>query len=215
MTARPTVVLPHPDSPTSPSVSPRRSVSETSSTARTAPVRRGMTPLITGKLTLRSVTSRIASWVSMTVIVQVTADPMPGRHFDERRFLVRAWFEAFLAARRELAADGQPVNVGDRAGDGLQPRRSLAVDPWQRRQQPARVRMERVVEQLPHRRQFLQLAAVHHGDAITGFGDDGEIVRDEENGRRCPSRLDVEHQPENLRLNGYVECRRRFVGDEQ
>ncbi len=47
--ARPMVVLPDPDSPTRPSVSPRSIVNETPSTARTQPVRLRMTPVRIGK----------------------------------------------------------------------------------------------------------------------------------------------------------------------
>src|SRR5262245_55370785 len=56
--ARPTVDLPHPDSPTSPNVSPRRMASVTPSTARTSPTCRSSTsPLLMGNQTLRSSTS--------------------------------------------------------------------------------------------------------------------------------------------------------------
>ena len=48
--ARPVVLLPQPDSPTRPSVSPRRIVIDTSSTARTSPTwRSSTTPLLIGK----------------------------------------------------------------------------------------------------------------------------------------------------------------------
>ena len=47
-TQRPVVVLPQPDSPTRPSVSPRRIVKLTPSTARTTPTCRPKKPLETG-----------------------------------------------------------------------------------------------------------------------------------------------------------------------
>ena len=54
---RPTVVLPQPDSPTSPSVSPRSSVNDTPSTACTSPTLRSNTPARTGKCLVRLRTS--------------------------------------------------------------------------------------------------------------------------------------------------------------
>ena len=58
MTARLTVVLPQPDSPTRPSVSPAESVRLTPSTARTAPIVRRRTLLRIGKCTCRSSMAR-------------------------------------------------------------------------------------------------------------------------------------------------------------
>ena len=51
---RPSVVLPQPDSPASPSVSPRAISSDTPSTARTRPFTRASTPRRMGKLTATS-----------------------------------------------------------------------------------------------------------------------------------------------------------------
>ncbi len=60
--ARPVVLLPQPDSPTRPRVSPRRTSNDTPSTAFTLPTWRRMTaPAITGKWTFRSLTSRTVS----------------------------------------------------------------------------------------------------------------------------------------------------------
>ena len=60
--ARPVVLLPQPDSPTRPKVSPRRTSNDTPSTAFTLPTWRRMTaPAITGKWTFRSLTSRTVS----------------------------------------------------------------------------------------------------------------------------------------------------------
>ena len=56
--ARPTVLLPHPDSPTNPSVSPWLSSKLTPSTAFTSAILRAKTPPTTGKRTRRSWISR-------------------------------------------------------------------------------------------------------------------------------------------------------------
>ena len=53
MSARPVVLLPQPDSPTRPSVSPRRMVNEMSSTARTTPIVFCRNPARIGKWTSR------------------------------------------------------------------------------------------------------------------------------------------------------------------
>ena len=55
--SRAVVDLPQPDSPTMPSVSPRRTLSVTSSTACTSPARREKTPVATGKRFVRPSTS--------------------------------------------------------------------------------------------------------------------------------------------------------------
>ncbi len=81
-------------------------------------------------------------------------------------------------------------------------------------QQPFGVRVLRAREQLFDRRLFDDAARVHDGDAVGDFGDDAEVVRDEEHGEvaRPPQLVD---QLKNLRLNGHVERGRRLVGDEQ
>jgi hypothetical protein len=55
---RPTVVLPLPDSPTSPSTSPFRMAKETPSTALTFPTTRERTPPRMGKCFFKSLISR-------------------------------------------------------------------------------------------------------------------------------------------------------------
>src|SRR5918993_3078312 len=127
--ARPTVVFPHPDSPTRPMVSPLRSVNDTPSTARTSLFFRGMTPPKTGKRTFRSCTSRMTSEVSMAVVVKVAADPVVGRGFDQRWFDTGAGLEPLGTARRELAPNRKMVDVGHRARNRRQPLRPRAVDP--------------------------------------------------------------------------------------
>ena len=57
--ARPSVVLPEPDSPTTPSVSPLRMASETPSTALMWPMVRRSTPRLIGNHTFRSRVSTI------------------------------------------------------------------------------------------------------------------------------------------------------------
>jgi hypothetical protein len=74
--------------------------------------------------------------------------------------------------------------------------------------------MPRVAEQLPHRSPLDNLSAVHHQHARGDFGDDAEVVRDEQD-REAESLLQVGEQLEDLCLDGHVERGRGLVGDEQ
>src|SRR5687767_10578755 len=109
-------------------VSPRCSVNDTPSTARTSPFFRGMTPPKTGNRTFRSRTSRMTSEVAMAIVVEVTADPVIGRGFDQRRLNTGTGLKALRAAGRELTPDGQIVDIRNRPGDCRQPGGPFAVD---------------------------------------------------------------------------------------
>ena len=81
-------------------------------------------------------------------------------------FVCQSTDEAFTAIERIMVreefgrtAGRQIVNIRHGAGDRRQTRRTVAIDSRQRREEAARVGMERVVEQLANRRHFLQLAA--------------------------------------------------------
>src|SRR5436190_12476350 len=147
--ARPTVVLPLPDSPTRPSVSPCSRVNDTPATACTSLFLRSSTPPNTGNLTSRFLTSRM---VGMFVgdSVQVAAHEMSGRALDEPRLDIGARLESIGAARGEFAAGRQIENVGHRAGDGGHALRLIAVDAGQPSDQAARVGMHRLLEQRPY-----------------------------------------------------------------
>src|SRR5258708_7153378 len=140
----PTVDLPHPDSPTSPKVSPCLIEKETPSTAKTWPETRLKTPLRMGKCFLRSVTSssgppleemreraRSATTTSATYglhdAIGVPACGKMARHlFLDRRVVGAAFVGSELAARRGGAA-GRHVLQGRHPGRGL-PEAGAAVD---------------------------------------------------------------------------------------
>ena len=61
---------------------------------------------------------------------------------------------------------------------------------------------------------FDQFAGVHDADAVRHFGDDAEIVGDQQHAHAALA-LQLRQQVENLRLDGDVERRRRLVGDQQ
>ena len=74
--------------------------------------------------------------------------------------------------------------------------------------------MLRVANSSTHRRFLDDPAGVHHRDAVGHFGDDAEVVRDQEQ-RQAEALLQVAQQIENLRLDRDVERRRRLVGDDE
>ena len=116
------------------------------------------------------------------------------------------------AARRERTARRQGREVWHRAVDRLQARAGAAA--WNRGQQPARVRMLRIVKDVPHRALFDDPAGVHHRHAVRGFGDHAEVVGDQQQ-RQVELALHVAQQVENLRLHGDIERRGRLVGDHE
>ena len=61
---------------------------------------------------------------------------------------------------------------------------------------------------------FDDAARVHHRDAIGGFGDDAEVVRDQQQ-REVELFLHIAQQLEDLRLHGDVERGGRLVGDDE
>ncbi len=82
---RPSVVLPLPDSPTSPKLSPLESINETSSTARTKPSFFPKNPCAIGKYFLRCLTSRIGFEV-LFCILSPSCHCLPvGRQASDRR----------------------------------------------------------------------------------------------------------------------------------
>ena len=69
-------------------------------------------------------------------------------------------------------------------------------------------------EDLAHRTLLDDGAAVHDGDAVGHLGDDAEIVGDEQQ-RQAVLGPQLAQQIQHLRLDGDVERRRRFVGDDE
>ena len=61
---------------------------------------------------------------------------------------------------------------------------------------------------------FHNLAEIHHGNAVAEILDDGQVVCDKQNGK--PKVVaQVVKQVDHLCLNGHVQRRNRFVGDNQ
>ena len=107
-TARPTVDLPQPDSPTRPSVSPCATEKLTPSTARTSPALRPKTPLRIGKCFTRSRTSRLGRAAPAAGLAPLMAPPSPPR------------------SRRRGGRRASPRAPGARRGSAPSPARSAA-----------------------------------------------------------------------------------------
>jgi hypothetical protein len=76
------------------------------------------------------------------------------------------------------------------------------------------VGVRRIVEEIVHRRILDDAAGIHHGNPIGEAGYDAEVVGDDD---KCGVHLgrQVVEEIEDLRLDGDVECRGRFVGDQE
>src|SRR4051794_5445017 len=110
------VLLPHPDSPTSPSVSPFRSPNDTPSTALACPTcRRNSTPSVSGKCFVRPSTRRISS-ATEHLLGEVTGAAAP-LHLAQLWNAVRAHVLRPRAAGVERAARRDRGQVRRRAGD--------------------------------------------------------------------------------------------------
>src|SRR5262245_3307395 len=201
------VVLPQPDSPMRPSVSPGPIAKSTPSTAFTAEVSRPNSPRRTGKCFFSPRTSRTGG--------AMFQKPAAGDGVTEpevRRLRGGATLHRLTAAGMEGTPGWQAREVRRLPGNRVE--RLLAAELRHRAQQRARVRVLRVVEQLLHRRLLDDLASIHHRDAIAHLGDDAEVVRHEDQ-RHAGLALDVLEQIEVLRLDRHVEVGGGLIGDDQ
>src|SRR5579864_5268575 len=133
--ARPTVLLPQPDSPTKPSVSPCSSANVTPSTAFTSAVLRLRTPPTTGKLTRNWSISRIFTASPSSRVHQMAAHPMSRRYLDDGRLDLGASFEPLFAAGLEFASGGQIENARNIPGNCREPLPPVAIHGRNRGQQ--------------------------------------------------------------------------------
>src|SRR4026207_1855647 len=114
MIMRPVVVLPHPDSPTSPTVSPRRMAKPTPSTARTragGPL--AQSPRRTGKCFTRSrISSSGVPSGAILVLREQAANRAAVAGLDQRDRAGLALHASLLAARGEGAPHRQMRRIG-------------------------------------------------------------------------------------------------------
>src|SRR5215831_18932444 len=222
--ARPTVDFPQPDSPTNPSVSPREIVKLTPSTAKTVPTPRCNSPFRIGKCFLRSCTSSTIPFGSgIAIPIKLTRTPASGPMAWELLFVigipVAAAVHGVRAARREHTAHGEMAQRRHHAGNFLKPIRvvlGLAPHEWKPRDrchQPLRIGVLRSRKQFFYRRLLDLAPGIHDDHALRHLRHDAEIVGDKDD--RCSKlALQVHDEVKNLRLDGDVQCGRRFIGDQ-
>ena len=92
--------------------------------------------------------------------------------------------------------------------------RGAAVEAGDRAEQADGVGVLRVGKEFIDRRALDDLAGIHHGDLVADFGNDAEIVGDQDDGRAARG-LQFAHQIEDLRLQRDVERGGRLVRDQQ
>src|SRR6266404_5422089 len=176
-TARPVVDLPQPDSPTSPSVSPRLTVKDTPSTAFTvATCRRTTMPELIGKWIFRSSTCSTVSGIEP--VMEKTRGLMLGSALDQRRALAATAFDGTLAARGESAARRQSGKIGRLALDRHQRPFGVTVEPRHRGHKPDRIGMARILVERACWRCLDHPAAIHDDNAVGITRHHAEIVRD-------------------------------------
>ena len=137
----------------------------------------------------------------------------PGRERIEHRALLAA------AGGREVAARGEGAAGRDRGKARRRPldRRqhgTLRAATRHRSEQPARIGMVRLGEDLGDAADLDDPPRIHHRHPVAGPGDDAEIMGDEDDAHG-ELVAQVEDQLEDLVLDRHVERRGRLVGEEQ
>src|ERR1700722_12954801 len=231
---RPRVDLPHPDSPTRPSVSFGRTVSDTPSTACNARPEPGMMVRpTTYRLVSRSASIRGAAVESALIsssrlnrgwIKDLLAQARATAGIDEAErcvlavFLLRrgfgAWLKAKTAARRETAAFRQGGKHRRRARNGGKPHGAFAMQRRNRGKEAPRVGVPGIPENDVRQRPFDDTASVHDHDAVGHLAHYAHVVGDE-NDRQSEIETQSAEQLQHLRLHGHIEGRRRLVGDRK
>src|SRR5438876_5854436 len=212
-TVRPTVVFPHPLSPTSPKISPRRSENETPSTAWTArspPQRiRAIPGSFTGKCLTRSWTSRIAS---------VTGSPSrSGRRRNApggTRPMRVLPCGKFLGRTCTGDETGTPEEDQSGRAGGRQAKTALSIRDGSSTRATPGCMDGRGPEYITHAAEFDELARVHDRKPIAHLGHDSEVVGDEEE-RHLVDPAEILQDLEDLGLHDYVEGCRGLVRNQE
>src|SRR5438094_9623617 len=168
------VVLPHPDSPMRPSVSPAWTVKSTPSTAFTHFVTPPSSRRRAGKCFLSPRTSRTGE--------DIVQEPAPGdaavAQDKVARLVARATRHDVGAPRMEGASGGQVRQVRRLAADGV--KRLLVAELRHRAEQRARIGVLGIVDARAHGRLLDDLAGIRYGHAVCDLGDDTQVVRHED-----------------------------------
>ncbi len=119
-----------------------------------------------------------------------------------------------IAARVERAPGRAVIGVWHHAADRTQADPGVLTEARNRLQEGAGVGMLRLVEDLVDRAALDHHAEVHHGHFVGDFGNDTEVVGDEDH-RHAQLVLQTLHEFEDLGLGGDVEGGGRLIGDQQ
>ena len=126
--------------------------------------------------------------------------------FEQRSDCVGRPFPPFRHQMRRIS--GWYLPYGDQALAGLH------VKARDRLQQRFQIGVFRTTEDVVEGPALHHLAAIHDDNLFGHVGDDTEIVGDQQHGH-IEFVLQVDHQPQDLRLNRHVESGRRLIRDEQ
>src|SRR5213593_148843 len=218
----PVVVLPHPLSPTRQKISPLPTSRSTPSTARTysGVVFRNAArnPRRFSNHTRKSRRTRYGSRATSRGLlrwrrrgVQVACGEVALAHRIEARFLVDAQRPGVLASRMEAAADRWVDQGGQQAGD-IRRQGLRAFDVRERADQVFRVRVFRVLVDVPNAAALHDLPGVHDRHRVAGLRHDAEVVGDQDH-REVEFALESLEEFEDLRLDHDVQRGHRFVRD--
>ena len=119
----------------------------------------------------------------------------------------------YRTSRREATARRHRGQIGRLAVDRRQ-RLAAAAQRGQTAQQPDRVRVTRLIEDVARLAHLDDAPGIHDGDPVAELGHDPQIVRDEDQ-RQVGLALDLLQEPQVLRLDRHVQRRRRLVGDQE
>ena len=140
---------------------------------------------------------------------------MAGVDFCEQRGCFREAEIGISEAIPQLegATGGRAREVGRQAGNGVK-QLALGVAGGDGFQKRAGVGVQRLAKKIGFGGAFDDPSGIHHVDVVAHFGNDGEIVGDENHGG-AELFLAVANEVENLLLHGHVKCGGRLVADEK
>ena len=214
-TARPTVDLPQPDSPTSPKRlaardAERHAVDRPHGDGRAA---EGAGPGVEVLHEARDGENRLIVHPGAARTAHPAGDRMSWRcGLGQRRIVVLAPRDPQGTARREPTALRHPVDRGDGARNGTHPV-AVPIGARHRGEEALGIGMERRVEDSLDRAGLDDRSGIHDRDPVGDLRHDAHGVRDQEDAHAAPA-PQVLDQPEDLRLDRDVERRRRLVSEE-
>ena len=106
------------------------------------------------------------------------------------------------------------IGIGHGPHDRLQPRLSRPAHSRDRLHQRLRIGVFGMFKNLLCRRVFHNAPHIHHRNLICHFCNHAQIVCNQHN-RHKKFILQIAHQIQYLRLNGNIQCRRGFIGNQQ